>query len=265
MVLSKAEIEDMQRLLDGHRLYGRLTSRAELRCFMEHHVYSVWDFMSLIKYLQGVVAPTRCPWLPLGDGHLRRFINELVLEEESDRVVSAEGERFCSHFELYLEAMAEVGADHERPRRFVQQVEREGIEVALRGPHIPQPARIFTGHTFTMLQAGRAHVVAAALAIGREQVIPAMFRRLLSGLGVQRSAAPMFHYYLERHIDLDEGSHAGLSLRLLEALCGGDSQRIQEAVQAAQAAVAARVALWDGVLAALPTHAVRDVAPSPRF
>jgi hypothetical protein len=52
--------------------------------FMQHHVYSVWDFMSIVKYLQQQIAPTQVPWIPFGDGSVRRFINELVLVPRSN-------------------------------------------------------------------------------------------------------------------------------------------------------------------------------------
>ena len=70
--------------LETHPVYDAVATLSDLQCFMEHHVYSVWDFMSLLKYIQSVVAPTKYPWLPQGDPSVRRFINELVLEEESD-------------------------------------------------------------------------------------------------------------------------------------------------------------------------------------
>lgn len=248
-MISQETINGFQSRLEQHSLYTSIRSVQDLRCFMEHHVYSVWDFMSLIKYLQRQVAPADYPWTPTGDGNVRRFINELVLEEESDQAFTEhpDGEHFGSHFELYLEAMQEIGADWERPARFVQQVADQGIETALAGPHIPEPSRQFTARTFEFISSGKAHTVAAALALGREHIIPCMFRRFLSELGVNRREAPAFHFYLERHIHLDEDFHAPLSLRLLEGLCLGDPQRIMEAEAAADKAIEARIFFWDGV------------------
>ena len=87
---------------------------------MEHHVYSVWDFMSLAKKLQEHVAPTRQPWMPNGDSSLRRFINEVILEEECDEGLN-EGE-YTSHFEIYLRSMEEVGADTQPCIQFLDEV-----------------------------------------------------------------------------------------------------------------------------------------------
>ena len=89
----------------GHGLYGRLRSMDDFRVFLEHHVYAVWDFMSLLKALQRQLTCTEVPWVPRGDARVRALINEIVLGEESD---TGCGEVPTSHFELYLEAMEEA-------------------------------------------------------------------------------------------------------------------------------------------------------------
>lgn len=256
-------VEPLREQLAQHPVYQRVSGERELRLFMQHHVYPVWDFMSLVKYLQGVVAPTTMPWVPRGDAAVRRFINEIVLEEESDEGVPlaplvADAEyNYASHFELYCAAMGEVGADPAPALDFVALAQRVGIDVGLASGRVPEPARDFMRTTFDFIASGKPHVVAAAFSLGREHVIPAMFRALLGRMGVRKEDAPAFHYYLERHIHLDEGAHAPLALKLLDSLCGGDPVRIVEAQEAAKAALAARIRFWDGVAAALaaPTAA----------
>ena len=109
MQINATTIAGFQQRLNSHPVYGSVRTLGDLRTFMRHHVYSVWDFMSLIKYLQGIVAPVDWPWLPTDDTDVRRFINELVLEEESDEHPTNGG--FASHFQLYQDAMREIGAD----------------------------------------------------------------------------------------------------------------------------------------------------------
>lgn len=235
--------------LENHPIYEAVSSIEDLQCFMEHHVYSVWDFMSLIKYLQYQVAPTKFPWTPQGDADVRRFINELVLEEESDET-NKPGDH-SSHFELYQEAMHEIGADTSASNEFINTVNSSGVDAALALPSVPLPSRNFTTTTFSFIHNNKPHEVAAALALGREHIIPCMFRSILERIGVTEKEAPIFHFYLNRHIHLDEDFHAPLSLRLLNGLCAGDNSKIQEAINAANQAIAARVDFWDGVLSAI--------------
>ena len=78
-----------------------------------------------------------------------------------------------------------------------------------------------------------------------------MFRRFLRETRVNELQAPAFHYYLKRHIRLDEELKGPVSLRLLETLCGGDAEKIEEAETAAEESVCARIRFWDGVLDAI--------------
>lgn len=247
-------VASLRERLESHPIYGAVRGIDDLRVFMAHHVHSVWDFMSLIKYLQHAVAPARWPWVPGADANVQRFINELVMEEETDEAGPDRPGEFASHFALYLGAMREIGADADAPARFVDLAGREGIDAALASGLAPAPAAAFNRVTFGWIDSGKPHAVAAALALGREHVIPAMFRAFLQRMAVTEAQAPIFHYYLKRHIHLDEDFHAPLSLRLLDALCAGDAARIAEARAAAIRAVEARIEFWDGVLAALPSH-----------
>ena len=95
-------------------------------------------------------------------------------------------------------------------------------------------------------------VISAAFALGREHIIPAMFRSFLKDMGITPKDAPAFHYYLERHIHLDEDFHAPLSLRMLNSFISGDTRKTKEAEEAALEAIEARTQFWDGVFDALP-------------
>lgn len=248
-------IASLQAKLEAHPVYSALTRVEDLQVFMQHHIYSVWDFMSLIKFLQTHLAPTTWPWTPRGNASVRHFINSLVLEEESDIAGPKEEEEqaYTSHFELYCQTMREVGTTPEGVLNFVNVVVENGIDAALDAGIAPAPSEAFMRTSFGFINTDKPHVVAAALALGREHVIPGMFRSFLARMDISEQQAPAFHYYLNRHIHLDEDFHAPLSLRMLDELCAGDPQRIAEAEQAAQDALKARLAFWDGVVEALPS------------
>jgi len=244
-------IKVLQQELNQHPIYTEIKDRRDLQVFMSHHVFSVWDFMSLIKYLQQVIAPTTTPWMPRGNAEVRYFINQLVLEEESDCIETDTGPRYSSHFEYYCEAMNEIGADGDLPGRFLQLVGSRGLDAALYSDLTPLPARYFTETTFCFIREGKPHAAAAALAVGRERVIPDMFRRLLEGMDIGADQAPAFYTYLHRHIHLDEDFHGPLSLKMLDALCEDDPKRLDEAATAAEEAICARIRFWDGVIDAV--------------
>ncbi|WP_049757704.1 DUF3050 domain-containing protein [Magnetococcus marinus] len=239
--------------LNQHPVYGRVQSLDELHLFMQHHVYSVWDFMSLLKTLQHHVAPSGMPWLPRAHTAFARFINEIVVEEECDEgLPGPRGETtYSSHYQLYVDAMREVGANTAQVSQFVQRVGQEGVQTFLKVADVPEPARGFMQTTFGFIRTGKPHVVAAAFALGREHIIPPMFRALLQEMSIGADQAPIFHYYLERHIHLDGDHHGPLSMQLLESLCDGDPIKIREAEDAAIQAIQARIIFWYGVAEAI--------------
>lgn len=251
MYIDKGTIKDLAQELDAHPIYESINTLEDLQCFMQHHVYSVWDFMSLIKYLQGVLAPSNYPWTPVGDADVRRFINELVLEEESD--TTPDGTGHTSHFELYQKAMQEIGADTSAIKGFIETLSLSSLNKALSLEFIPKASAKFTRTTFDFIESKKSHCVASALALGREHIIPNMFRAVLSKINVGEDKAPIFHYYLNRHVHLDEDFHAPLSLKLLNNLCDTKLKKF-EAIDAAKLAIEARLEFWDGVLLEINTN-----------
>ena len=112
-ILTNFPLENVKKLrkeLATHPVYAAVTDMNDLTIFMQHHIYSVWDFMSLVKYLQNQIAPAQTPWLPFGDAQVQRFINDIVLEEESDEGIPLEDgtTAHTSHFNLYAQAIEEV-------------------------------------------------------------------------------------------------------------------------------------------------------------
>ncbi len=250
------DLDPLRRRLLGHGLYRELKADRDVRVFMEHHVFAVWDFMSLLKALQRELTYVGVPWLPKGAARIRRLINEIVLGEESDDIP---GRGCFSHFELYRHAMETCGADTCPIDAFVEAL-RSGVDVpnALEGAGTPRAARDFVLHTWGVLSKGRPHGIAAAFTIGREEVIPDIFRALLSDLERRHPGRyDLLSIYLERHIEVDSKLHGPLALRMLEELCEDDSGRWEEALAWARSALEARVALWDGILAVIRPDAQR--------
>ena len=256
-LLTTFPLENVRKLrkeLATHPVYAAVTDMNDLTIFMQHHIYSVWDFMSLVKYLQNQVAPAQTPWLPFGDAQVQRFINDIVLEEESDEGIPLEDgtTTYTSHFNLYAQAMEEVKeGSSQLIREFVSTVASDSLDIAKETIQIPSAAKEFMEITFGFINSNKPHVVAAAFALGREHIIPEMFRALLDKMKISREQANVFHYYLDRHIELDGDHHGPMSLRMLDLLCEGDEAKIAEAEEAALNAIRARIKFWDGVLLAI--------------
>jgi hypothetical protein len=228
--------------LTSHDIYRRLDDLERVRDFMASHVFAVWDFMSLLKTLQQRLTCISTPWVPPPDPLSARLINEIVLAEESDQL----GDGFyASHFELYLDAMSEVGADRSAIDRFLRGVRAGRAPAqALAESDAPGPTRPFVMTTLNAIK-GQTHEVAASFLLGREALIPAMFERMLSATA--GLSAPRLTWYLTRHIQIDGDEHGPAAFRLLRRLCGTDPTRWLEAERAAHRALLARRALWDGV------------------
>ena len=76
-----------------------------------------------------------------------------------------------------------------------------------------------------------------------------MFRNLVRDLSSEfPGALGKFVWYLERHIEVDGEDHGPLSLRMVADLCGTEEELWEQAACAAELAIAARLALWDGIL-----------------
>jgi Protein of unknown function (DUF3050) len=214
---------------------------------MESHVFAVWDFMSLLKALQKRLTCVEIPWVPSPYPQSRRFINEIVLGEESDLY---EG-RAVSHFELYVEAMRECGANVGAILQLQQELagaNPASVEEALTRASAPLAARAFVSSTFRVIREGGLHAIAAGFTFGREDLIPDVFRALVRDLNVQLSGdLRKFVWYLERHIEVDSEDHGPLALGMVQDLCGDDDGLWEEAVEAAESALHSRLLLWDGI------------------
>ncbi len=244
----RAEIAPVREAVTAHRIYHGLRGRADLSTFMEHHVFAVWDFMSLLKSLQRSLTCVEVPWVPQGPGSSRRLINDIVLVEESDEL----GGGFISHFELYRRGMDEASADTGPIDRFLALLGTgQDVMSALHAAGAPAPAVEFVRSTFEIVGSAPVHCQAAAFAFGREDLIPEMFDQVLSTDG----GLPTFRDYLERHIEVDGEQHTPMAMQMLADLCGDDRDKWDECVAAVQGALAARIGLWDGISAALTSKA----------
>jgi hypothetical protein len=232
--------------LINHRIYEEMDRLDALQTFMQHHVFAVWDFMSLLKALQRKICCVDVPWVPPADPQACRLINEIVLAEESDSVNETE---YSSHFDLYHRSMQQCGSSTVAIDSFISQL-RQGVPVrtALASQMIPQSARAFVEHTFSIIESGNTCAIATAFTFGREDLLPDVFQRIVEKLNREYyGQLSEFDYYLQRHIGLDADEHGPIARRLVESLCGTDESNWRVAEETAISCLIARRKLWDGI------------------
>ena len=239
-------IAPLRRQLLEHPLYDELKGPQALRTFMRHHVFAVWDFMSLLKALQRHICSVDVPWIPPANRAGCRLINEIVLAEESD--VDGRGGH-ASHFDLYHRSMTQFGASTVEIDRLLRALaEGASLEEALAGAEVPGSVERFVGHTFAVIREGNLCRMASAFTFGREDLLPQVFQRIVDRLDRETGGwLAEFKYYLLRHVELDGGEHGPMATRLVRDLCGDDPANWQSAEEAAVAALAARLDFWNGI------------------
>lgn len=239
-------IEPLRQEIIHHKVYGAIKDLEDLQLFMESHVFAVWDFMSLLKALQNQLTCTTVPWFPKGDPDSRFLINEIVNGEESD--VDEFGNRM-SHYELYLQAMKQCGADLSPIEKYLEVLQQTGeLDQARNAVNAPQAALDFVQFTFDIVSSQKAHLQAAVFTFGREDLIPGMFLSIVKDMRERfPEQVSIFNYYLERHIEVDGDHHSHLALQMTANLCGEDEQKWKEVEVATVQSLQQRIALWDGV------------------
>ncbi|HVV69221.1 MAG TPA: DUF3050 domain-containing protein [Gammaproteobacteria bacterium] len=247
-----AAISPLADAIKRHKLLTAIDSIEKLRLFTQIHVYAVWDFMALLKALQGKLTSMQPLWTPPINPMGCHLINTLLSEEESDHLPDG---RYLSHFALYLEAMSHCGANIQPITGFISDIKADKpLSSLLARTDLPVPARRFIADTFTIIEKN-SHAIAASLAFAREYITSNLFSTLLRTIEPTGShySLETLKCYLQRHIDLDSDKHSQQSQQLVASLCGTDEIKWQEALDAAHFSLQSRIQLLDGIHAAI-TH-----------
>jgi hypothetical protein len=240
-------IQEYKNQLLTHSLYEKVKTVDDLNCFLENHIYAVWDFMSLLKALQSSLTCTTTPWMPVGNPAVRYLINEIVVAEETD--LAQDGTR-QSHFEMYVDSMKECGASTTEIEFFLQNViETQNIFVSIKQSNLHPNVKDFLDFTFRIIEEGKPHKIAAAFTFGREDLIPNMFTEILNNfqLNFPETNLSKLIYYFERHIELDADEHGPMAMQMVTELCGSNPQKWKEVEEVSVKALQKRIGLWNAI------------------
>ena len=230
-----------------HSLYEKVRTIEDLNCFLENHVFAVWDFMSLLKALQNKLTCTTTPWMPIGNPETRYLINEIVVAEETD--LSLDGKR-SSHYEMYLDAMQQCGADISNINNFLENVKAtQNIFVSIKQSDLHPDVKAFLDFTFRVIEQGKPHEIAAAFTFGREDLIPKMFTEILNNFQANFPETDLSKliYYFERHIELDADEHGPMAMQMIAELCGESEIKWKEVEVISIKALEKRIGLWNAI------------------
>jgi Protein of unknown function (DUF3050) len=70
------DLSSLRAALLSHPIYTHVASVADLRRFMEDHVFAVWDFMSVLKRRHQDMTCIRVSWFPANNAKAARLIND---------------------------------------------------------------------------------------------------------------------------------------------------------------------------------------------
>ncbi|RRO23200.1 DUF3050 domain-containing protein [Flavobacteriaceae bacterium 14752] len=242
------QIEPLRRKLLNHDLYKYIETPDDLRIFTQYHVFAVWDLMSLLKKLQQQLTNINVPWTPSGKPEFTYLINDIVLSEESD--LNSKGEH-QSYFEMYLDAMEDLGASTAQIRNFTQQIQHgTDIFLVISASDLPKSVKSFLIFTFNTIHHKHTHDILSAFTFGREELIPDMFTEIIGNIQKQFPDEKIegLKYYFNRHIEIDADEHGPMAIKLLENLCEKDINKWESVEKTAEAALQKRIELRNSVL-----------------
>ena len=240
-------IKEPREKLLNHKLYTEIKSIEDLQIFTSNHIFAVWDFMSLLKALQNNLTCTKVPWTPNKNSETAYLINEIVLAEETD--ISQDGKR-KSHYELYLDAMIDIGVKVENIEKNIMLLSSsDSIENSIEKLDIHPKIKEFLKFTFSIIDEGKPHKIAAIFTFGRENLIPNMFNEILHEFQnnfTEKDISKLI-YYFERHIELDEDEHGPMALQMVNELAENDPLKWEEIREISIVALEKRIGLWDAI------------------
>lgn len=252
-----AQFESKQTLLSEkltemreHNVFSCIKNMQDLQKFMEWHVFAVWDFMTLAKRLQQDLTCVTLPWMPNENSKAAHLINEIILGEETDSLPNGQ---VCSHFEMYLMAMTEIGASTDQINAFIQAVQQGGLDAqtavtdAMEQVKAAPAIQNFVNFTMDTALNGKTSQVLASFFYGREDSIPEMFSHLLNTWDINQAEAQTFVYYLNRHIELDGDKHGPAVKKIIGDKFKNDLDSWNELFDSAIRSAELRIELWDAL------------------
>ncbi len=249
--------------LESHKLHEALGGDVDdLRKFAEIHVWCVWVMMSMLKAFQVELATKETlPWIPSSDGRkkekLARMVNEMALRYQY-WVVDEKTGKTTTNFEMYLQAMAQLGCDSAEITSFLSFLHKSArcglpcaasMEAALRFCAMPRGVAGVLRYCFALIQSRQLHRLAASFAFVRNKssVVSALLATLDKARAEEGQDFDLYRRWLERFAGLLDHNFAPLAFQILVELCGDDEAKWREVEQTAAESLQVQRIFFDDV------------------
>ena len=237
----KKKLKEKENILYNHNIYSKTNNLEQLQIFMENHIYAVWDFMLLVKYLQRKLTSVELIWKPTKYRISRHYINEIILNEESDLINSS----YISHFELYKIAMIEINANTSSIDKFINEVTEENYVSII--SKLNQGLCNFLFDTFESITEKDLYHNIGYFYYGRENPIPQMFSRIIKNICSNYNCTHM-KLYLERHITMDGDIHGPITKIVINELIFDNIDNEINILLGGIHAIESRINFWNYIL-----------------
>ncbi|NVJ59807.1 MAG: DUF3050 domain-containing protein [Gammaproteobacteria bacterium] len=246
-----SRIQYLDNSLNNHPLFNCIHFIEDLKVFMEHHIFTVWGYLSLLKAMQCNLTCASAPWIPVGDPSIRRMINELVCREESNELVGG-----LSTFEWYLQSMSDCNANTSSINKMIDSLSH-GEHSFLDLSYLSSPLKNYIITIQQIIKNGSLREIAAAFSAEQSVRLPKPFIKATSSLNKQHpKQTKSFHYYIksyyqERYVKEDFTKHGTLTLSLLVRLCNNNNNKYRDCLSVIEQILESKLLLWNSIFSLL--------------
>lgn len=253
------EIEDLKSELAAHCLYTKLQHMEDIHIFMEHHVFAVWDFMSLAKALQLHLDATQVIEKQTDNSKILGFVNGILTGGETD---PNKKEIVLSHLEMYLELMDEIGANTTNIKKLIAS-SAAGLDIheAMQIAQLTDEQQRILNFTQTIIATNEIHKIAVAATLVPEGMISNRFLKILKETEERDNLlVPKFKNYLNRYKAIDGNDYGLLSLEMVTHFCDSDGKKWVDILDIAMKTLSHRIYLWDAIVDEIDQMRVQKLA-----
>lgn len=189
-------------------------------------------------------------WIQYDDeGNLYRALNQIIIDEESD-ITPVEGV-YKSHFNLYLDAMVEIGA----PLTIIDDILSYNYQIESPkniystfelSENYCEKCKEYDDEVLDIVQDPDVIPTLVYFVYGREAIIPGMFKKILDVVK-DVPGTESLQFYLKRHIEVDADSHSNLAKYILDKFVERTEYTAGNIEQLKNEAIAHRIKLWDAI------------------